>query len=359
MTYDGATIYWMSGTGNSFRVASWLGEAARAGGADAALRPIGIGCTPSDDEGGERRLLGLVFPTHGFTAPWPVLRLAWRLPRGRGTHALVMPTRAGTKLGPLFLPGLEGTGGYLVALLLALKGYSVRGVRAVDMPSNFMVAHPGFSRPSAEAIVARARGTVERFIEPVLGGGRRFAGFLSLLLGLVLLPVSVAYLLVGRFFLAKMMFASHKCTGCGQCAEHCPFGAIRMWGKEGGRRPYWTFQCENCLRCMAWCPEQAVESGHSLGVLLYFAASVPVGVYAMNWLVGTLHWPAAIDSVWTRLLLQYPYILLALFVAYLLFTVLARIPLVSRLFAYTTLTHWYRRYHEPGTSLSDLGRRGS
>jgi len=357
MGYRNATIYVMSGTGNSFRVASWMRDAAAGSGAEARVLPIGAGPPAAQEAAGEGGLVGLVFPTHGFTAPWPVLRHACRLPRGRGAHAVVVPTRAGSKFGPLFLPGLEGTGGYLIALILAMKGYSVRGVTAVDMPSNFMIGHPGFPPASARAIIARGETKTRRFMEAIVGGRCRFAGFLSLLLGLVLLPVSLAYALLGRFYFAKMMFASSACTGCGQCAENCPFQAIRMWGKEN-RRPYWTFSCENCLRCMAWCPTHAVESGHSLGVVLYLVTTLPVSVYAMDWLGARLSLPVAANNVATRLLLQYPYILLSLFATYLLFNVLIRIPLVNRLFTYTTLVHWYRRYHEPDTDLGDLDGRG-
>ena len=103
MTYSNATIYFMSGTGNSFRAATWMTEAARRSGADARLLPIGKQRPDQGAEQGAQRLLGLVFPTHAFTAPWPVLRLACRLPRGGGTHAFVVPTRAGTKFGRLFL----------------------------------------------------------------------------------------------------------------------------------------------------------------------------------------------------------------------------------------------------------------
>jgi len=33
---------------------------------------------------------------------------------------------------------------------------------------------------------------------------------------------------------------------------------------------------------------------------------------------------------------------------------LLRVPLINRLFTVTTLTHYYRRYHEPDTTLNDL-----
>ena len=355
--YREAAIRVMSGTGNSYRVATWLAQEAHEAGAAADVALIGPGRAEGAGSGGQDRLLGVVFPTHGFTAPWPVLRFVCRLPRGSGTHAVVVPTRAGTKIGPLFLPGLEGTGGYLVALLLALKGYGVRGVMAVDMPSNFLIAHPGFSEPSARAIVARAEPKCRRFASTILAGRRCFGGTIPLLLGLLLLPVSLAYALLGRFVLAKMMFASTRCTGCGQCARACPFGAIRMQSGEPAR-PYWTFSCENCLRCMAWCPEQAVESGHSLGLLLCLVASIPVSVYALDWIAARVPLPAVLNSVGVRLLLQYPFTLFVLWLTYLLFSAAIRIPAVNKLFTYTTLVHWFRRYHEPDTSLDDLTAGG-
>jgi Pyruvate/2-oxoacid:ferredoxin oxidoreductase delta subunit len=191
----------------------------------------------------------------------------------------------------------------------------------------------------------------------VLAGRRRFAGFLPLLLGFVLLPISLAYALLGRFYMAKMMFAAPRCNGCGQCAEHCPFHAIRMWGHEK-RRPYWTFSCENCLRCLAWCPQRAVESGHSLAVVLYFVASIPASVYAMNWMVGRSWLADDLNNPVTQFLLQYPCTILSIFLTYLLFSLLIRIPAVNWLFTYTTLVHYYRRYHEPDTTLKDLDAKG-
>ena len=52
-------------------------------------------------------------------------------------------------------------------------------------------------------------------------------------------------------------------AGCGLCVENCPNGALRLWGSDPAR-PYWTYSCESCMRCMGYCPEQAVEAGHSL-----------------------------------------------------------------------------------------------
>jgi len=354
MIYQEATLYFFTGTGNSYRVAVWMAGAARDAGADVTVRPI-ESAHPAEEIGkGETMLLGLVMPTHGFTAPWAMLRFALRLPRRSNTHVVVVATRAGSKIGPVFTPGIEGTGTYLVALILALKGYRIRGAMGIDMPSNWTAMHPGLSPGTVAGIVARARVKVAGFIGTVLSGKRRFTGWLSLLIGLCFFYVSLGYLLIGRLFLAKLFFASDRCTGCGLCAEFCPNNAIKMRGSGSRRRPYWTFHCESCMRCMAYCPTQAVEASHLLGVGAYLLAAVIPTTALLVWLTARV--PAlAFLSGTPRWALESVYAVVALGLAYPIFHFLLKIAWVNRFFTLATLTHYYRRYHEPETTLKDLG----
>jgi len=351
--YSGVTLHVMSGTGNTLRVAGWMARRIESQHTPVEIRRVEEGPPEARPERGEGLLVGLLLPTHAFTAAWPMIRLAFRLPRGAGTHAFVAITRAGTKFGPFRFPGLEGTGGYLLWLILTLKGYRVRGVMGIDMPSNWTAFHSGFKPDSVADIIAHAKPKAEQYVDRILAGKAWFAGWIFLLLGFVLLPVSVAYLVAGRFFLAKAFFANNRCTGCGRCAENCPFGAVRLLGRKR-RRPYWTFNCESCMRCMAYCPERAVEAGHSWAVLLYFVVTVPVAMWLFNWLSPMAPWIGLLDHLAVRLLIQYVYFLLALVVAYWVFWLLVRIPLVNTLFTYTTLTRLYRRYHEPDTEVDHL-----
>ena len=351
--YQEATFYFFTGTGNSYRVASWMADAARDAGAAVTVRPI-ESAQPGEEIGaGEGALLGLAMPTHGFTAPWAMLRFALRLPRRANTHAAVVATRAGVKIGPVFAPGVEGTATYLTALILALKGYRVRGAIGVDMPSNWIALHPGLSPQAVAAIVARARVRTAGFVGTILSGQHRFAGWGDLLIGLLFFYVSLGYLLIGRFFLAKLFFASQRCTGCGLCAEYCPNGAIKMVGSGNDRRPYWTLRCESCMRCMAYCPTRAIEASHLLGVGAYLlAAAVPI--------TGLLAWLAARTSLLDfleavpRWVLDSIYPVVALILAYPILHLLLKVAWINWLFTHATLTHYYRRYHEPGTSLKDL-----
>jgi ferredoxin len=354
MAYHNLLVYFFTGTGNSFRAATWMVDAARAQGMSARAVPIDA-ASPMEEAGGAEQLIGLVCPTHAFTAPWAMIAFALRLPRARGAAAFSVLTRGGMKIGRAYIPGLEGTGPYLLALILALKGYHVVGATGLDMPVSWTVVAPGCDRPTAEAIIHRARSTMDGFMQALLAGRRAFRGFIPLAVGLALLPVTFLYLVMGRFFLAKLFYASSRCDGCGLCARSCPAQAIRMIGRHP--RPYWTFLCESCTRCMNFCPKNAVEASYPFGVLAFFAANIPLAALALDglarWVTQAAGWKGSLIET----IIQYPYKLLSIAATYFLFTLVMRIPAANRLFTVTTPTHYYRRYREPDTHLGEITRK--
>lgn len=72
-------IYFMSGTGNSYRVAEWLAERWEDVHGAATIAPIEEPPAASSSSDTGTRTLNLFTPTHGFTAPWHMLRFAFRL----------------------------------------------------------------------------------------------------------------------------------------------------------------------------------------------------------------------------------------------------------------------------------------
>ena len=352
MSYREGVLYFYTGTGNSYRVTVWMADVIRDAGGPATVRPI-ESARPSEEIGcGSSALLALVMPTHGFTTPWAMLKFAGHLPRRRGTHAIVVATRAGSRIGSAFLPGFEGTAVALVALVLALKGYRVRGMEGIDMPSNWIALHSGLCADTVAGLVARAKERTASFMDAILSGGRSLTSWPLILLGLLLLPLSLAYLLIGRFYLSKLFFASNACTGCGLCAERCPNGAIEMRG-AGSRQPYWTFRCQSCMRCMAYCPTQAVEASHLLGVGIYLLAGAIPTAAVLTWVADRAP-VLAVLRLTPGWVLESLTAIAILGLAYPLFHLALRIGWVNRFFTHATLTHYYRRYHEPETTLKNL-----
>lgn len=358
MSYAHYHIRYTTGTGNSRRVALWMAERARGLGAEAALstmeEPLPAGAaTP-----GGGNLLGFIFPTHGFTAPWHVITRTLALPRGGGAHAFVAATRAGSKIGSLFLPGIAGSGPFLIALILACKGYRVRGVTAFDMPSNWMSLHSAYKPDTQRSIIERTGGAVRSFVDRLAGGRSVWFTLNNLYEAVwtVLLSfISLLYLLVGRFCLAKIFFANNRCNGCGQCAEHCPLGAIRMEKTRHGDRPYWRHTCESCMRCMGYCPTKAIEASHLAVAFLVFVTifpAVPLMASVLSALIPGFD-ILTLPGGWWALYTLYTYPLI--YITGFLLRFLSRIRPVNTLLTLATGTHYYRRYHEPGTKLKELG----
>lgn len=355
--YKHATVFFWSGTGNSFRVAKWLEMTASDKGVETQLLHLDDVHSPQRISAEGNSFISIVFPTHGFTAPWHVLRSVWRLPEGNGQDAFCVATRAGLKFGPFFPPGISGSATFIIALLLMIKGYQVGGVMSVDMPSNWYSLHPIQGRKSLDSIISRAEKKVAVLMERVLSRHKLwFTGnnLYELVLGTLFFPISVAYMLFGRFFLAKLFFANNNCNGCGKCADNCPVEAIVMMGTKRPT-PFWKYKCESCMRCAAICPQNAVEAGHSWGILLYLITSLPLSYYLLSVfgveVMSADMFKSNMAGIIVDLLLYYP----AIFLSYYLFYQLIKIPMINYLFTHTTMTHlsFWGRYREPKAKLKE------
>ena len=100
--------------------------------------------------------------------------------------------------------------------------------------------------------------------------------------------------------------------------------------------------------------KKAVESGHSWAVMQYFFVTIPVMAKVISWLTISTGLSFEIKNYWTMALLDTFYFLPALFLSYWLFWMLIRVPEVNTIFSVTTLTHYFKRFHEPETRLKDL-----
>jgi len=112
---------------------------------------------------------------------------------------------------------------------------------------------------------------------------------------------------------------------------------------------------------MNFCPARAVEASHPLAAGMFYVAGIPVADYLLNKADNLI--PFADNSAplfdilnngLTAFLLQYAYFLISVCLMYFIFSVFNRIPALSKVFKVVTLTHYYRRYHEPDTTISDL-----
>ncbi len=349
-------IYFTSGTGNSFRVSQWMKEAAQEQGAACTVSSVDKAAPKKDlEKAGQETLVGLVNPTHGFISPWHMLKFAFKMPRNRGRsiNAFCAAARAGWFLGPWQLPGIAGLAAFIPALILLLKGYKMRGVMSVNMPTNWLQIHWGMTDKSNEKVFKRSFPLVGQFITGIMEGKSHWFTLNNLweiLWGLCLCWLSLLYLCFGRFFLGKLFFADYNCNGCGLCQRFCSAGGVTVRRKLGNR-PYWKIYCEGCMRCMAYCPQKAIQASWAwlIFVIWFSFSSIFVGVFLdlFPGLKGLFHGlPVSIMNAVT--------VLAAYCILYFFFHLLSRIPFVNRILRITTPTSFWRRYHAPGVKPGDM-----
>ncbi|SMC34954.1 EFR1 family ferrodoxin [Sporomusa malonica] len=341
--YTKIIAFFMTGTGNSYKVANWFLASVD----KVKTELYQVREKPADFRIGENNLLVFSYPTHGFTAPWLMMKHIFRLPKGNGTHVVLLPTRAGTRILGLSLPGMEGTAGYLIALLLLLRGYKVKGVAAVDMPSNWTAVHWGLTDENVRVISAKGEAKVTRIANTVLSGHSFYSGFIPLILGILLARISFMYLIIAQLVLSKLFFASNTCNGCRLCQKICPKQSIKMLGNK----PHWTYSCDSCMACMNYCPQKAIQVSPLTVFLFSYVLSFPV----TTWITGKIGYVLMTNPPGIiQFAVQYLYTLISVaLVCWILHHVL-RIKPVAALLAGLSHTKYFRRYKAPGVSLNDI-----
>lgn len=179
--------------------------------------------------------LGIAFPVAGwYTYPF-VQKFIESLPAVSGTPVFLAATMAGSCLG--LMGGLRK--------LLEDKGYKPAGAKVFVMPSNLLIIEKD---EVARKKVAKGLRRAERFARQILIGKAKwkripFLSDFSLVLGRKIWKLNWQMLGVD----------TSLCSRCRLCLKLCPVSNIRM-----GEYPEHQGRCEYCMRCISFCPNQAI-----------------------------------------------------------------------------------------------------
>ena len=354
MGYEHLIVYYFSGTGNARKSAEWIAETGRQRGLKVNLINIDRfeGVEVPETKG--KTLIGFCSPTHGFNLPPIMLKYMARFPRRKDTDVFLLNTRAGMKLWKGFLPGLSGLAQFFPALMFLFKGYRIVGMQPVDLPSNWLILHPGLRKKVVLSLFKRHKRIVTQFADRMLSGRKKYQAFWSLPFDLAVAPVSLGYYFIGRFFLSKTLVATKKCDLCMLCIKNCPVQAIKLVNG----RPYWTYKCESCMRCVNQCPERAIETAQSFTAFIIYISVLINSLVFSGWIVkNDLLWVTA-NRWWQETLavtVSSIIMVVLIFSAYRILHVLMAYSWFNHLIAFTSLSkyRWWRRY-QPNKTLKGI-----
>ncbi len=339
-------IFCFSGTGNSKNVAQWIKKNAeeqncRVNLAELPLKNDEISPFHPDET------IILTSPVHGFNYPPLVIGFLLRFPKGKN-NVILMNTRAGMKIGRWITPGLSGITFYFAAFVLMLKGYSIKGMVPVDMPSNWIFVHPGLNSNTINYLHEQNHKRVIATTNRLLSGKTCFIALREIVQDLLIAPIAVAYYFIGRFIIAKTYYTSSKCNDCGLCITMCPAKAI----KRINQRPFWTMKCESCMRCMSNCPQKSIETAHGFIAIIIFAYSAVITKLLYPILKTTLLFTSPIINMIFESLI----FLILIALGYRIFHLLLKFKSFERLMLLTSLT-WYRFWGKRYKAIKNYGQK--
>ena len=235
-------IYFYTGTGNSL----WTARKLAAGLGGTKIVPMALA--------GEGRLeieadiIGLVFPVHIWGLPRRVVDFAARLGPACAPYVFAVAVNAGQVAATLLQ----------LRRLLAARNLNLASGFSLVMPSNYIPWGGAPPEPKQESLFAAAGEKIGRIAAVVKERLRQEPEKGPLWQNL----------LFSRFY--RMSFsrvpsmdrsfrADAGCNGCGICETICPAGNIVF---EQGH-PRWRHRCEQCLACLQWCPQEAIQFGSS------------------------------------------------------------------------------------------------
>lgn len=347
--YNDLTIYYFSGTGNALTASRWIAGYARKKKLKTNLVSIDrfVKITVSPAKG--KRLIGFCYPTHGFNLPWIMFKFILKFPIVKKCDVFFMNTRGGLKIYKWFLPGISGIAQILPAVILLVKGFRIKGMFPLDMPSNWISIHPGLNQKTVAQIRAHCRGMLEKFCEKIFSGHAYFRPnvFIMFPVDIALAPVAFMYFMYGRFYFAKIFIASTDCDACRLCEKKCPTSSIKII--DG--RPFWKYTCESCMRCINLCPHKAIQVSHGLAVFIAVISSILPVALALELFNSFIPSPLIKTA---DFFIRWGISLSIFFIVSGLVFWLIRIKWLNNIFSYTSLTKYWRRYLASGLKPKDF-----
>lgn len=125
----------------------------------------------------------------------------------------------------------------------------------VKMPGNFLLMYQALPFEKTEIRIKNAMRKVEKFATDIVSGVKR--PIKRNVISKLLTKIANRSLYKNIAEWDNKFKVSDRCTSCRTCVKVCPVSNIRIDNKY----PVWLHHCERCLRCIHWCPCEAIQYG--------------------------------------------------------------------------------------------------
>ena len=233
-------LFYYTGTGNSLWTARMLAKEM----SDAEIIPI------SNTSGGpivsRAEAIGMIFPVHIWGLPRRVIAFVDALEQNSSRYYFAVAVNAGQVAATLI---------QLKKRMQARELFLSAGFE-LAMPSNYIPwGGPGPEERQIQRIEA-ARSKIGRIAAAAAVRKERAIEKGSLWQNIFLTGLNrLAFPYVPT--MDRSFWVDEKCNGCGICKKICPAGNIDL----PGDRPTWLHHCEQCLACIQWCQQEAIQFG--------------------------------------------------------------------------------------------------
>jgi ferredoxin len=235
-----ADLFYYTGTGNSLWAARTLAEKL----GDAAIIPISRIAGKPFAEGVDA--VGIIFPVHMWGLPRKVIAFVETLANDPSRYYFAVAVNAGQVAATLLQ----------LKKLMQSKGLSLSTGFGIAMPSNYIPwggpgpveKRIGRFEAAREKLGAIAGAVSKRALAPV-DRGPLWQNILFTRLNRLAFPHIPG--------MDKSFWVDEKCNACGVCKTVCTCGNIDLQADK----PVWLHHCEQCLACIQWCPQEAIQFG--------------------------------------------------------------------------------------------------